>query len=60
MAVPKKKTSPSKRGLRRSHWRLTAPTPSRCSHCGAPVRPHRVCARCGHYGDREVVVVETD
>jgi large subunit ribosomal protein L32 len=25
-----------------------------CANCGAPVMPHRVCAQCGHYGDKQV------
>ena len=59
MAVPKKKTSHARKGKRRAHWNLASPTVSRCSHCGAVCRPHRVCRKCGHYGDREVMVVET-
>lgn len=58
MAVPKKKTSHSKKGMRRSHWTLSAPTRNRCPNCEAPCRPHRVCRKCGHYGDREVMVVD--
>ncbi len=59
MAVPKKQTSHSRGGMRRSHWHLTAPNATRCSHCEAPCRPHRVCRECGHYGEREVVVVKS-
>jgi large subunit ribosomal protein L32 len=58
MAVPKKKTSKAKKGKRRSHWHLTTPNPSKCTHCGAVCRPHRVCRQCGHYGTREVLVVD--
>ena len=58
MAVPKKKTSKSKKGHRRSHWHLEAPNASKCQNCGAICRPHRVCRQCGHYGDREVLVVD--
>jgi large subunit ribosomal protein L32 len=59
MAVPKKKTSHSRKGKRRANWNLATPSPARCSHCGATCRPHRVCRKCGHYGDREVLVVES-
>ncbi len=59
MAVPKKKTSPSRKGKRRAHWHLRAPDPAKCPHCGAPRLPHRVCRECGYYGDREVMVVES-
>lgn len=59
MASPKKQSSHARKGKRRSHWHLTAPGANKCPHCGAPRRPHRVCRACGHYGEREVLVVET-
>jgi len=58
MAVPKKKTSHSRQGKRRSHWNLGNPTVSKCSNCGAACRSHRVCSKCGHYGNREIVVTD--
>ncbi len=58
MAVPKKKTSHAKKGKRRANWNLATPSISRCANCGETCRPHRVCRKCGHYGDREVMVVE--
>ncbi len=59
MAVPKKKTSHARKGKRRANWHLSTPDPAKCSHCGAPCRPHRVCRQCGHYGEREVMAVES-
>lgn len=58
MAVPKKKTSPSRRGMRRSHHALTVEAHIECSNCGELVRPHNVCSHCGHYDGREVVPAE--
>jgi large subunit ribosomal protein L32 len=55
MAVPKRKTSPSKRGMRRSHDALKPVAYSECSNCGEQKRPHHVCGSCGHYDGREVV-----
>ncbi|GBQ72266.1 50S ribosomal protein L32 [Ameyamaea chiangmaiensis NBRC 103196] len=55
MAVPKRKTSPSRRGMRRSHHALTAPAHAECGNCGELKRPHNVCSHCGHYDGREVV-----
>ena len=55
MAVPKRKTSPSKRNMRRSHHALKPVTGNECANCGELKRPHHVCRGCGHYGDREVV-----
>ncbi len=55
MAVPKRKTSPSRRGMRRSHQALTTEAHGECSNCGELKRPHHVCGHCGHYDGREVV-----
>jgi len=49
MAVPKKKTSRHRKGKRRSHHHLSMPAMARCGRCGATVRPHAVCDRCGYY-----------
>ncbi|MGE0658613.1 MAG: 50S ribosomal protein L32 [Reyranellaceae bacterium] len=54
MAVPKKKTSKSRRNMRRSHHALTASAYVECSSCGELKRPHHVCQACGHYDGREV------
>jgi large subunit ribosomal protein L32 len=58
MAVPKRKTSPSKRNMRRSHHRLAVPAHNECPNCGEQKRPHHVCGACGHYDGREVVKTE--
>lgn len=60
MAVPKKKTSKSKKRMRRSHWKAESPSLSRCSHCHQPKRPHAVCENCGYYGGREIVKPEEE
>ena len=54
MAVPKKKTSKSRRNMRRSHHALTTSAYAECSNCGELKRPHHVCGSCGHYDGREV------
>jgi large subunit ribosomal protein L32 len=59
MAVPKKKTSPSRRNMRRSHHALSAPAYAECPDCGELKRPHHLCPSCGHYGGREIVPQET-
>ncbi|CAD7337726.1 50S ribosomal protein L32 [Sphingomonadales bacterium 56] len=57
MAVPKRKTSPSRRGMRRSHDALRVEAYQECSNCGELKRPHNLCEGCGHYNGREVVAV---
>ncbi|MCA3254255.1 MAG: 50S ribosomal protein L32 [Alphaproteobacteria bacterium] len=55
MAVPKRKTSPSRRNMRRSHHALTATATQECPNCGELKLPHHVCGACGYYNNREVV-----
>ena len=51
MAVPKRKTSPSRRGMRRSHDALTVAAYHELK------RPHNLCGACGHYNGREIIAV---
>ena len=59
MAVPKKKTTKSRRNMRRAHDALTASAYGECPNCGELKRPHHVCAACGYYDGREAVEVES-
>lgn len=54
MAVPKRKTTPSKRGMRRSHDALKVLGLVDCSNCGSKKRPHHICGECGFYDGRQV------
>lgn len=55
MAVPKRRTSRSKRDMRRQqHDKVAAPTLVACANCGEPAVPHRACAACGFYKGRSV------
>jgi large subunit ribosomal protein L32 len=58
MAVPKKKVSPSRQGMRRSHHAVAKEAHIECSNCGEVKRPHHVCGSCGHYDGREVVAAD--
>lgn len=58
MAVPQVRTSRRKRNQRRSHLALKAPNLVTCNNCGALIRPHVVCAQCGHFKGKEVLQVE--
>jgi large subunit ribosomal protein L32 len=58
MAVPKKKTSKSRRNMRRAHHALKPAGWIECPNCGEPKRSHHVCAACGHYDGREVVATK--
>jgi len=54
MAVPKRKTSTSKRNMRRAHDKIVPAGMSECTECGEMMRPHHVCPHCGSYKGREV------
>jgi large subunit ribosomal protein L32 len=53
MAVPKKRTSKSKRNMRRAHDFLTPRFGIVCPNCGAFTLRHRVCSSCGYYKGRD-------
>jgi len=55
MAVPKQRTSKTRRDKRRANWKLTAPNLVSCPRCHEPKAPHRACPECGHYDGRQVV-----
>jgi large subunit ribosomal protein L32 len=54
-AVPKTKVSRHRRGNRRQHQRLDAPTLVPCPNCNQLMRAHRVCKNCGSYRGRQVI-----
>lgn len=56
MAVPKRKTSKSRRDRRRTaKTRLSIAPTHTCTQCRAPKRPHHVCGNCGTYRGRQVI-----
>lgn len=57
MAVPKRKTSHSKKNKRRAHHALVAPQVVACPECGESTVRHRACSHCGQYRGRQVVEI---
>lgn len=55
MAVPKRKTTPHKRKLRRGQHVIKMRGHSLCQNCGENKYPHHICASCGVYRGRQVV-----
>jgi large subunit ribosomal protein L32 len=60
MAVPKRKTSPSRRGMRRSADALKQPTYVEDKDSGELRRPHHVDLKTGMYKGRQVLKVKTE
>jgi large subunit ribosomal protein L32 len=54
MAVPKKRTSKTRKRKRRTHFKLSAPHLVSCPQCGASKLAHHVCKECGYYRGEEV------
>ena len=55
MAVPKRKTSPMKRGFRRSADALKAPTYTEDKESGELRRPHHIDLKTGMYRGKKVL-----
>lgn len=55
--VVRMKHTKGKRNRVRSHHALKPARFSTCSHCGQEILPHRLCANCGYYADRQVIDV---
>ena len=54
MAVPKKRTSKTRKRKRRTHKKLSAPNLAECSNCHEKILSHHVCPECGHYDGKKV------
>ena len=57
MAVPFRRTSKTKKKMRRTHLKKTVGALITCPKCGATLRPHRACTKCGNYNGKEVIKV---
>jgi large subunit ribosomal protein L32 len=60
MAVPKRKTSPSRRGMRRSADALKQPTYVEDKDSGELRRPHHIDLKTGMYRGRQVLKAKTE
>lgn len=60
MAVPKRRTSTTRKAKRRGHIKLTVPNMSACPNCGEMKRNHHVCTSCGHYAGKDALNLETE
>ena len=58
MAVPFRRTSKTKKRMRRTHLKKTANNVVLCPKCGNPIQPHRACTSCGYYKGKDVLGME--
>ena len=60
MAVPKRKTSPSRRNNRRSHDALKKASWVECKNCGELKLSHHICLSCGYYSKNEILSLSNE
>ena len=61
MAVPKKKTSKRRKGMRRANDYLTFNERiTYCENCGTDVLLHHVCETCGFYKGKKILQGKED
>lgn len=58
MAVPKRKTSKTRRDKRRTHDALTPPSFTTCTKCGDASRAHHICENCGTYNGKQILAAK--
>ncbi len=60
MAVPRKKVTGAKRGMRRSHDALKAPTYVEDKESGERRRPHHIDLKTGKYRGRQILDAKSE
>ena len=58
MAVPFRRTSKTKKRMRRTHLKKEVGALTTCTKCVATIRTHRACTKCGYYKNEEVIKVQ--
>jgi large subunit ribosomal protein L32 len=41
--------------MRRTHFKLSVSGLVKCPNCGAMIKAHNVCPKCGYYNGKQVV-----
>ena len=60
MAVPFRRTSKTKKRMRRTHLKKSVGALTTCPKCGATLRSHRACTKCGYYNGKEVIAISDE
>ncbi len=56
MPNPKRRMSKTRRDKRRTHYKASAPTLTKCSNCGELKLSHHVCPSCGYFSGRSMFI----
>ena len=59
MGLPSKRRTKTSGRDRASHFALKKTALTKCTKCGKPVLPHRVCEVCGTYKGKEILKIKT-
>ena len=54
-AVPFRRTSKTKKRMRKKKKKKEVGAITTCPKCGASLRPHRACSKCGYYKNQDVL-----
>ena len=46
--------------MRRTHFKLAVEGITNCPKCGAMIKSHHVCPKCGYYDGKSVVEVKSE
>lgn len=57
MALPKRKHCQARRDKRRTHWKLSMASLTKCPQCAKAIRAHQVCPHCGFYRGRQALTI---
>jgi large subunit ribosomal protein L32 len=60
MAVPFRRTSKTAKRMRRTHFKLSVSGLVKCPNCGAMIKSHNVCPKCGYYNGKAVVTKKAE
>lgn len=56
MAVPQRRISKTRKRMRRTHFKLSVSGLVTCPNCGAMIKSHHVCPKCGFYAGKAEIV----
>jgi len=58
MALPKRQHSKQRGRKRRTSWKITLKSLSKCPQCEKPIIAHRICPFCGFYKGEQIIAAK--